>query len=191
MYSLKWLLLYLHQLRKQREKIMNFNYETTKALIERTTASRELFIIANNIMEQIMKGNCDYEFNALHNTAFQKAKEAKVIERCPAPVDFDNEEMNKLERKAFERCVELSARMDIMPSTRVITNQISKLGYALTAAKQVTNNVAGEGFERMAKMGEVYETSEYFIFRSARHLVAPQVLAKVDALFAERFGWAA
>ena len=191
MYSPKRLLLYLHQLRKQREKIMNFNFTKTEALINRTETSKNLFIIANNIMEQIMKGNCDYEFNALHTKALQKAKEAKVIERCPAPVDFDNEEMNALEQMAFKRCYELSARIDIMPSTRVITNQISKLGYALTAAKQVTNKVAGEGFERMAQMGLVNETSEFFIFRSARNLVTPKVLAKVDALFAERFGWAA
>ena len=170
---------------------MNFNYEKTEALINRTTSSRELFNIANNIMEQLMKGKCEHEFYGLHNKVQQKAKEAKVIERCPSPVVFDNEEMNALELKAFKRCVELAARMDIMPSTRVITNQISKLGYALTAAKQVTNKVAGEGFDRMAQMGEVYETSEYFIFRSARHLVTPAVLAKVDALFEERFGWAA
>lgn len=170
---------------------MNFNYAKTEALINRTTASKDLFSIAKNIMEQLMKGNCEYEFYSLHTVALQKAKVAKVIERCPAPVKYDNKEMDALEQMAFKRCYELSARMDIMPSTRVITNQISKLGYALTAAKQVTNKVAGEGFERMAQMGQVNETSEYFIFRSARHLVTPAVLAKVDALFEERYGWVA
>ena len=185
------LVYYLYQVRKQREKIMNFNFEKTEALINRTETSENLFKIATNIMEKIMKSECDSEFNALHTKALQKAKIAKVIERCPAPVRYDNEEMNALEQMAFKRCFELSARMDIMPGTRVITNQISKLGYALTAAKQVTNKVAGEGFERMVQIGLVNETSEYFIFRSARNLVTPKVLAKVDALFAERFGWAA
>lgn len=170
-------------------KVMTISqFDKTNALIARTSSYKELTAIANNILRQLMADKCGVEFWELYNEASYKAKVARIIERCPAPVSYDNKEMSALETLAFNRCVEQAAKRDLMPSIRVITNQISKLGYALTAAKQVTNKVGGDGFVRMAKMGLVNETSEYFIYKHARNLVTPKVLAKVDALLSAHFG---
>jgi len=166
-----------------------YDFSTTEARINSATSSSVLKVLAHNILVSI-NYDTNSDFHALYVKASQKAKIAHFAERCPAPMYGADEAENALEEMAYNRNIESCARQNTMPSIRVITNQLSKLGYAKTAARQVERSTGGDKFQQMSKSGMVQYTSEYFIFRNARHLVDAKTLAKVDALFAE-IKWAA
>jgi len=166
-----------------------FDFSATEARINSATASSVLKVLARNILVSI-NYDINNDFFALYEKASKKAEIAHFAERCPAPMYGSDEAENALEDMAYKLNIESCARQNTMPSIRVITNQLSKLGYAKTAARQVERSTGGDKFQQMSKSGLVQYTSEYFIFRNARHLVDAKTLAKVDALFAAK-GWAA
>jgi hypothetical protein len=134
--------------------------------------------LANNIRVRITK-DADYKhFVRLADNAEHKSKVVRILERCPSP---SNETL--LEQIAFNNFVEGCAVLDRTLSARVIHHQLNKLGYAKTMAKQIENEVGNAVFFEMLDKGIVKHTSEYFIYKFAKHLVSKNTYSKVADLF--------
>lgn len=139
-----------------------------------------LLILAKNIRVRISK-DADYKhFAKLANKAEHKSKVLRILQKCPSPSN-----QTLLEQIAFNNFVEGCAVLDKTPSVRVIHNQLKKLGYAKTMAKQVENEVGNAVFFEMADRGAVRHTSEYFVFKYAKHLTNPNTYQKVTEFFNE------
>lgn len=159
-------------------------YKKTEALIARTNDYKKLCALDTNIRKRIAadasyKHDGSYKhFVRLADNAQFKAKLIRLLEKCPSPI---NDSM--LEQIAFNNFVEGAATLDKTPSARVIHNQLKKLGYAKTMAKQVENEVGNKVFFEMAAKGIVRHTSEYFIFKYAKHLTNPKTYNKIAEFF--------
>ena len=158
-------------------KIKN-DYKKVEERIGSLDNYQSLRTLSDNIKLRI-KNDADYkDFIRLADNAEHKAKVVRILERCPSPIND-----SKLERTAFENFVEGCAVLNRMPNVRVIHHQLNKLGYAKTMAKQVENEVGNRVFFEMVDKGRVRNTSEYFIYNSAKHLVSKDTYNKIADLF--------
>ena len=156
------------------------DYKKVEDNIRSLNNYKSLSALANNIRARI-DADADYKhFVRLADNAEFKAKIVRLLDRCPSPI---NDSM--LEQMAFNNFVEGCAVLDKTPSVRVIHNQLKKLGYAKTMAKQVENEVGNAVFFEMADRGAVRHTSEYFVFKYAKHLTNPNTYQKVTEFFNE------
>jgi len=156
------------------------DYKKVEDNIRSLNNDKSLSALANNIRTRI-ETDADYKhFVRLADNAEFKAKIVRLLDRCPSPI---NDSM--LEQMAFNNFVEGCAVLDKTPSVRVIHNQLKKLGYAKTMAKQVENEVGNAVFFEMADRGAVRHTSEYFVFKYAKHLTNPNTYQKVTEFFNE------
>ena len=139
---------------------------------------KSLLILAKNIRVRISK-DADYKhFAKLANKAEHKSKVLRILQKCPSPSN-----QTLLEQIAFNNFVEGCAVLNKAPSSRVIHHQLKKLGYAKTMAKQIENEVGNAVFYKMLNKGVVHHTSEYFIYKFAKHLVSKNTYNKVAVLF--------
>jgi hypothetical protein len=158
-------------------KVKN-DYKKVEDSIGSSTDYKGLQTLANNIRVRITK-DADYKhFVRLADNAEHKSKVVRILERCPSP---SNETL--LEQIAFNNFVEGCAVLDRTPSARVIHHQLNKLGYAKTMAKQIENEVGNAVFFEMLDKGIIKHTSEYFIYKFAKHLVSKNTYSKVADLF--------
>lgn len=158
-------------------KVKN-DYKKAEEHISRLNNYKSLSALANNIRNRI-DADADYKhFVRLADNAEFKAKIVRLLAKCPSPI---NDSM--LEQMAFNNFVEGCAVLDKTPSVRVIHHQLRKLGYAKTMAKQVENEVGNRVFFEMADKGAVRNTSEYFVFKYAKHLTNPNTYQKVAEFF--------
>jgi hypothetical protein len=114
----------------------------------------------------------------LADNAGHKGKVIRILEKCPAPFGE-----TLLEQIAFNNYVEGTAILNKMPSVRVIHQQLKKLGYAKTMARQVEKSIGNAVFFDMAKKGIVKNTSEFFIYKYGQHLVKASTYTKITDLF--------
>ena len=158
-------------------KIKN-DYKKVEERIGSLDNYQSLQTLSDNIKLRI-KNDADYKhFIRLADNAEHKSKVIRILEKCPTPIND-----SLLEQIAFNNFVEGCAVLDRLPSVRVIHQQLNKLGYAKTMAKQVENEVGNRVFFDMADKGIVRNTSEYFIYKFAKHLVSPKTYNKVADLF--------
>ena len=153
-------------------------YKKTEALVASTNDYKKLCALETNIRKRIATDPSFKNLVRLADNAEFKAKLIRLLERCPSPI---NDSM--LEQIAFNNFVEGAATLDKTPSSRVIHHQLKKLGYAKTMAKQVENEVGNKVFFEMAAKGIVRHTSEYFIFKYAKHLTNPKTYNKIAEFF--------
>jgi hypothetical protein len=161
-----------------KQQKINNDYKTVTNSISSSHDYKGLQTLANNIRMRISK-DADYKhFVRLANKAEHKSRVLRILEKCPSPINKSN-----LEEKAFENFVQGTAVLNKMPSVRVIHQQLKKLGYAKTMARQVENSVGNAVFFNMAKKGIVKNTSEYFIYKYGQHLVKATTYNKIEDLF--------
>ena len=154
------------------------DYKKVEERISSCNDYKKLCVLANNIRKRI-DADADYKhFVRLADNAEFKAKIVRLLAKCPSPIND-----SVLEQMAFNNFVEGCAVLDKTPSVRVIHNQLKKLGYAKTMAKQVENEVGNRVFFEMADKGVVRHTSEYFVFKYAKHLTNPKTYKKVAEFF--------
>ena len=154
------------------------DYTKVEQSISRLNNYQSLQTLAENIRVRISK-DADYKhFVRLADNAEHKGKVTRILEKCPSPIND-----SLLEQIAFNNFVEGCAVMDKAPSSRVIHWQLKRLGYAKTMAKQIENEVGNAVFNTMKNKGAVSNTSEYFIYKFAKHLVTPNTYNKVADLF--------
>jgi hypothetical protein len=138
------------------------DYKKVEERISSCNDYKKLCVLANNIRKRI-DADADYKhFVRLADNAEFKAKIVRLLAKCPSPIND-----SVLEQMAFNNFVEGCAVLDKTPSVRVIHNQLKKLGYAKT----------------MADKGVVRHTSEYFVFKYAKHLTNPKTYKKVAEFF--------
>ena len=158
-------------------KIEN-DYKKVESRIGSLGNYQSLQTLANNIRNRISV-DADYKhFVRLADNAEFKSKVCRILEKCPTPTDE-----SLLEQIAFNNFVQGCAVLDKAPSSRVIHWQLNKLGYAKTMAKQIENEVGNSVFYKMVDNGAVRHTSEYFIYKFAKHLVSKDTYNKVADLF--------
>ena len=161
----------------KQQKLKN-DYERLTNSISSSTDFKGLQTLANNIRVRISK-DADYKyFVRLADNAEHKSKVVRILEKCPSP---SNDTL--LEQIAFNNFVQGCAVLDKAPSSRVIHWQLNRLGYAKTMAKQIENEVGNAVFYAMKDKGVVKHTSEYFIYKFAKHLVSKNTYNKVADLF--------
>ena len=161
-----------------KQQKINKDYETVANNISSSTDYKGLQSLANNIRVRISK-DADYKhFVRLADNAEHKSKVVRILEKCPSP---SNDTL--LEQIAFNNFVQGCAVLDKAPSSRVIHWQLNRLGYAKTMAKQIENEVGNAVFYKMLNKGVVQHTSEYFIYKFAKHLVSESTYNKVAVLF--------
>lgn len=161
----------------KQQKIKN-DYNKVANRISSSNNYEGLSILAKNIRTRIKQDSAYSHFVRLANKAEHKSKVLRILEKCPSPINKSN-----LEEKAFENFVQGTAVLNKMPSVRVIHQQLKKLGYAKTMARQVENSVGNAVFFNMAKKGIVKNTSEYFIYKYGQHLVKATTYNKIEDLF--------
>ena len=178
---------YVHRLKKQRRKLMTTelkqqkiknDYNTVANRISSSNNYESLLILAKNIRTRIKKDSAYSHFVRLADNAEYKSKVVRILQKCPSPSN-----QTLLEQIAFNNFVEGCAVLNKAPSSRVIHHQLKKLGYAKTMAKQIENEVGNAVFYKMLNKGVVHHTSEYFIYKFAKHLVSKNTYNKVAVLF--------
>ena len=154
------------------------DYKKVEERIRTYNDYKQLCSLAKNIRQRV-DADADYKhFLELAEKAEYKAKIVRLLAKCPSPIND-----SLLEQMAFNNFVEGCAVLDKTPSVRVIHHQLKKLGYAKTMAKQVENEVGNKVFFEMADRGVVRHTSEYFIFKYAKHLTNTNTYKKVAEFF--------
>ena len=165
----------MNELKKM--KLKN-DYKRVADRVSQLNDFEKLSTLAKNIRKRI-DADADYKhFTKLALTAEHKSKVVRILEKCPSP---SNDTL--LEQIAFNNFVQGCAVLDKAPSSRVIHWQLNRLGYAKTMAKQITNEVGNAVFYAMKDKGVVKHTSEYFIYKFAKHLVSKNTYSKVADLF--------
>lgn len=154
------------------------DYEAVAIRVRSLGDWQSLLTLAKNIRARIAKDDVYKSFAHLAEDAKSKGNKLRILEKCPLPFDG-----TLLERIAFNNFVKGTAFFNKMPSTRVIHLQLKKLGYAKTMARQVEKSVGNAMFFDMAKKGIVKHTSEYFVYKYAKHLVKPSTYQKIADLF--------
>jgi hypothetical protein len=157
---------------------LNNDYKRTDDKIAVETDFRKLMNISINILRRIKKNDAYAPFIRLADNAEHKSKVIRILAKCPKP---SNDTL--LEQIAFNNFVEGTAKLNKMPSVRVIHHQLKKLGYAKTMAKQVEKSIGNAVFFDMAKKGIVKHTSEFFIYKYGQHLVKATTYKKIADLF--------
>ena len=165
----------MNELKKM--KLKN-DYKRVADRVSQLDDFEKLSTLAKNIRKRI-DADADYKhFTKLALTAEHKSKVVRVLSKCPTPIN-----KSKLEEEAFENFVQGTAILNKMPSVRVIHQQLNRLGYAKTMARQVENSVGNAVFFDMAKKGIVKHTSEFFVYKNGKHLVKPSTYTKIANLF--------
>ena len=159
------------------QKIKN-DYNKVANRISSSNNYESLLILAKNIRTRIKQDSAYSHFVRLADNAEYKSKVVRLREKCPSPSN-----QTLLEQIAFNNFVEGCAVLNKTPSSRVIHHQLNKLGYAKTMAKQIENQVGNAVFYKMLNKGVVHHTSEYFIYKFAKHLVSESTYNKVAVLF--------
>ena len=161
-----------------KEMKLKSDYKRVAKRVSQLDDFKKLSNLANNIRKKI-DADADYKhFAELALTAEHKSKVVRVLSKCPSPSN-----QTLLEQIAFNNFVEGCAVLNKAPSSRVIHHQLNKLGYAKTMAKQIENEVGNAVFYKMLNKGVVQHTSEYFIYKFAKHLVSESTYNKVAVLF--------
>ena len=154
------------------------DYKRVAKRIRQLDDFKKLSNLANNIRKKI-DADADYKhFAELALTAEHKSKVVRVLSKCPSPSN-----QTLLEQIAFSNFVEGTAHLNKTPSPRVIHHQLKKLGYAKTLVRQVEKEIGNDVFFNMASKGIVKHTSEFFVYRYAKHLVEPSTYTKIANLF--------
>ena len=160
------------------EMKLKSDYKRVAKRVSQLDDFKKLSNLANNIRKKI-DADADYKhFAELALTAEHKSKVVRVLSKCPSPSN-----QTLLEQIAFSNFVEGTAHLNKTPSPRVIHHQLKKLGYAKTLVRQVEKEIGNDVFFNMASKGIVKHTSEFFVYRYAKHLVEPSTYTKIANLF--------
>jgi len=161
-----------------KEMKLKSDYKRVAKRVSQLDDFKKLSNLANNIRKKI-DADADYKhFAELALTAEHKSKVVRVLSKCPSPSN-----QTLLEQIAFSNFVEGTAHLNKTPSPRVIHHQLKKLGYAKTLVRQVEKEIGNDVFFNMASKGIVKHTSEFFVYRYAKHLVEPSTYTKIANLF--------
>lgn len=161
-----------------KEMKLKSDYKKVAKRVSQLDDFKKLSNLANNIRKKI-DADADYKhFAELALTAEHKSKVVRVLSKCPSPSN-----QTLLEQIAFSNFVEGTAHLNKTPSPRVIHHQLKKLGYAKTLVRQVEKEIGNDVFFNMASKGIVKHTSEFFVYRYAKHLVEPSTYTKIANLF--------
>ena len=165
-------------MRELKEMKLKSDYKRVAKRVSQLDDFKKLSNLANNIRKKI-DADADYKhFAELALTAEHKSKVVRVLSKCPSPSN-----QTLLEQIAFSNFVEGTAHLNKTPSPRVIHHQLKKLGYAKTLVRQVEKEIGNDVFFNMASKGIVKHTSEFFVYRYAKHLVKPSTYTKIANLF--------